>query len=69
MLYFKRLVKFLCCCAAVTECLNWVSDSVTSQPSDFITTFVYVCIWASLLKLLVRKLLPKKPKYNAWRLQ
>lgn len=65
----KRLMNFMLACGLIAWGIDWVSYPTSMQPIDFSLTYLYVCFWAYMIGLLLRMLKPKKPKYNAWRIQ
>lgn len=65
----KRLLIFMLACGLIAWGIDWVSYRTSMQCIDFSLTYLYVCFWAYMIGLLLRMLKPKKPKYNAWRIQ
>lgn len=69
MYTLKCCIFFVILCGLMAWGIDWVSYPMTTQPTDFLMTYLYVLIWTFLVVLIIRKIFSKKPKYNAWRVQ
>lgn len=65
----RGIFNFILTCGVVAWLIDLISKVTPFEQSSLGVTFLHVCFWALILRVFIRKLFAKKPKYNAWRIQ